>query len=171
MKEIIPPSESYPYPSLALDPAKIAALTESLMNAGFAYGLGAKIEPLSDQAEDVPQSQRKVDCSGFVRWAIYHALGCPTDYDVPDGSYNEHHQWADGVGFKTSDYAAGFLSDNAVRIAFLEPSQSPENIGHVLLLINGATCESHGSHGPDMRHWGALSFMRDMSLYVLSPPR
>ena len=166
MIEVIPSTAQYPWVQLRMSAAKIVALTESLMTSGVTYGLGAKISPLSLQAPQV----KEVDCSGFVRWAIFHALAQPADFDMPDGSWDEHHLWVDRLGFKPSTWVDAHDRDNAVRIAFLEPSDSPEGVGHVMLVVNGSTCESHGHHGPDMRAWGSQPFMSKCSVYVLTAP-
>lgn len=164
MSIIQPPSDSFAFPSLAVEPAKIVELTESLTNPQVVYGLGAKVEPLSRQAPTIT----KVDCSGFVRWCLFHALGQPAAYTLPDGSVNQH-EWVSANGFKSSSVSAGNLSDNAVRIAFLSPEQAG-GIGHVVLIVNGFTCESHGHKGVDRRAWGSLSFMNEMAVFCLSTP-
>ena len=171
------PTARYEYPWLDMDPGKIVSLLKSLQSAGFRYESGpgvGKINPLSDQALDVPPSARTIDCSGFTRWAIYHALGQPEDFDFPDGSVNQH-SWVDAKGFKASDYASGTLEDGAIRIAFLSPEDAVQagmspNERHVMLLVNGYTCESHGGHGPDQRAWGSQPWMKFTQIYCLTPP-
>lgn len=134
------------------------------MAAGVGYGLGSKIEPLSKQAGE---GISLVDCSGFVRWVIYHAANGLT---IPDGSVNQH-DWADAQKFKQSDFAGALQHDNGVRIAFLRPQDTLEHVGHVVLIVNGQTAESHGHHGPDRRVWGSQGFMQHCSVYVLTPPQ
>lgn len=163
---ILPASDGYAWPSLALDPNKIVALTESLMGE-VVYGLGAKIHPLSTMD---PGDVGAVDCSGFVRWALFHALGQPEDFDFPDGSVQQH-EWVGLKGFKETVFEAGELDDGAVRIAFLDPRDTSEHIGHVMLITGGKTCESHGGVGPDRRDWGSVGWMRRCSVYVLTPPK
>jgi hypothetical protein len=126
------------------------------------YELGAKADPLSLQAGQFDS----IDCSGFVRWAIYHA----TDHQlvIPDGSYNQH-AWVQEQGFKPSVFEDGFLKDGAIRIAFLNP-QDGGGVGHVMFINYGETCESHGGHGPDFRGWGSEEFMAKCHLYVLVAP-
>jgi hypothetical protein len=72
-------------------------------------------------------------------------------------------------GFKVSDFGSGHEVDGAIRIAFLSP-EAGGGIGHVMLLNQGETCESHGGHGPDFRLWGSESFMSLCSVYVLTAP-
>lgn len=154
---------------LPLDPNKVIALTKSMMAWGWVYGLGAKVVPLSSQAADLPVAQRKVDCSGFVRWNLFHALGQPEEFGMPDGSVNQHFEWADR-NFKKVPQGQLGRNDDCVYMFFLDPQDTTEGIGHTGLCINGWTCESHGSHGPDRRLWGSQSWMEECSAYILSTP-
>ena len=160
---IISPSSTFPFPTLDMAIDKIQALTKSLEDVPVHYGLGAKVNPLSLQAG----SFDKVDCSGFVRWCVYHATGPVNPVVIPDGSATQH-EWIKNQGFKHSTYEAGLLEDNVIRIAFLSPEQTSEKIGHVLLIINGTTYESHGGVGVSSRKWGSQGFMKIMNVYVLT---
>lgn len=169
MNNVTAPTEAFPYPSLAIKAAKIVALTDSLITAGLRYRLGAKIDPLDLQAPELVANHiGEVDCSGFVRWVIYHATGQPANFDFPDGSVQQH-EWIEAKGFKLSTYEDAHNDDGIVRIAFLTPEDGG-GVGHVLLIVNGQTCESHGSHGPDHRVWGSEGWMQKMAVYVLSAP-
>jgi hypothetical protein len=167
---ILPGSTDFPWPTLDLDPSKLIALTHELMAAGFRYGLGAKIVPLSLQAPDIYGTAEdgshvpEVDCSGFVRWAVFHACG---GLEIPDGSANQH-DWFDDKGFKASNYDGALLDDGIVRIGFLSPSDTSEGIGHVMFAYAGWTCESHGGNGPDRRQVSTLGFAKSMHWYVAS---
>lgn len=163
---IIAATESYKYPQLDMKVEKLIALTMSLEKAGFAYGFGSKISPLTLQAEEVPAAHRRVDCSGFVRWAIFHACGGLT---IPDGSQNQH-DWFEQNKFKISDTNSCLLKDDVIRIAFLAPHDTPSGIGHVLFVVNGLTYESHGGHGPDSRKYEKHGWMSRLHVYVLRIP-
>jgi hypothetical protein len=167
MNNVQPPTESFPYPTLAIDGGKIAALVLSLEAAGLSYGLGSKIEPLSLQASDLAAAEiTSVDCSGCVRWAIFHALGQPADFNFADGSVQQHEQVL-AVGFKQSEYNAGFELDDHVRIGFLTP-EDRGGVGHVVIIWNANTYESHGHKGPDSRVWGTEPWMEKMHIFVLA---
>jgi hypothetical protein len=169
MTHVTPPSADFPFPALPIDGNKIKALCESLEAVGITYGLGSKIEPLSLQASDLAGAGiTSCDCSGFVRWAIFHALGQPNDYNFDDGSVTQHEQ-VQNVGFKQSSYQDALGDDGYVRIAFLTPEDGG-GVGHVLLIFDGNTYESHGHKGPDSRVWGLEPFMAEMEVYVLSGP-
>jgi hypothetical protein len=144
-----------------MDPRDVVELTELLMMNGVKYGFGKKIRPLSKAL-----GIKEVDCSGFTRWAVFGASGVT----IPNGSVQQH-EWAKKEGFKVSTVESGNLNDNAIRIAFLDPSKSLSKIGHVVLIINGKTCESHGSKGPNMRVWKDLPWAHLCDVYVLTPPR
>lgn len=160
MSNLLGPKPGFPYKSIDCAPAKLVALTKSLMDAGVTYELGAKVSPLSLQAGEF----KSVDCSGFVRWAIYHASGVL----LPDGSANQH-DWFASQGFKQSTLDAGTLNDNAVRIAFLTAADGG-GTGHVVLITGGKTLESHGGHGPDMRVWDpSHGWMSKCTVWVVNP--
>jgi len=57
-----------------------------------------------------------------------------------------------------------------VRIAFLSPSDTSSRIGHVVLIQNGRTLESHGGAGPDSRPWNGESWQAVTRVYELTGP-
>jgi hypothetical protein len=130
------------------------------------YGLGAKIVPVDTQA---PGSGgfTKVDCSGFIRAALRRATPHPPRLQFPDGSVVQH-DWVRAQGFAKVTVADGQNADGVVRIAFLRPQDSPTNIGHVALIHNGRTIESHGGVGPDSRPWTGADWQARTSVYVLT---
>lgn len=153
-----------------IDPTqKLPALLGEL--SGWSYGLGYKIVPIDLQGHSLigtgPDGDKatKVDCSGFVRWAIYHMTAGVVD--LPDGSVIQH-SWFDDHGYTKQDPSVGHDTDGALRIAFLRPSSTVDGIGHVLLIIDGMTYESHGGVGPSQRDWGCCPFMHEMELYQLT---
>ncbi len=128
------------------------------------YGLGAKVTPPGAK----PGSGfTKVDCSGFVREALRRATNLGGKFR--DGSVVQH-DWFRARDFEQvalNDWAA---KDGRVRIAFLRPADSPHKIGHVVLLHNGMTLESHGGVGPDVRPWTRQGWQGKAKVYVLSRP-
>lgn len=167
----------YPTPWLDVNPDKLIALTQSLIDAGFHYSRdgepGAKIKPIGLQATEVPQAERYVDCSGFTRWALFHASN--RELVIPDGSVNQR-EWCQHVGFKRSTPDACAAEDGAVRIAFLTPDgavragMSAEE-RHVMLVTGGLTMESHGGKGPDRRNIHLLRWFPFCEVFVLVPPK
>lgn len=126
------------------------------------YGLGKKVPFLGA----VPgRDFTQVDCSGFVREAIRLSTTPPAPF--PDGSVVQH-DWVRGHGFEKSAIADAKENDDAVRIAFLRPQDSPHGIGHVVLISGGMTLESHGGVGPDARAWTGLAWQAKAFVYVLA---
>jgi hypothetical protein len=80
------------------------------------------------------------------------------------------HDWVKSHGFAKVDVAAGQNTDDIVRIAFLQPQDVPSHIGHVALLYNGQTIESHGGLGPDSRPWTGTGWQARTHVYVLTAP-
>jgi hypothetical protein len=126
------------------------------------YGLGSK-PPFHGAIPG--RDFRRVDCSGFVREAI--RLSTNPSVPFPDGSVVQH-DWVRGHGFEKSTIAAGGESDGVVRIAFLRPQDSPHHIGHVVLIADGRTLESHGGVGPDSRPWDGRDWQAKAFVYVLA---
>jgi subtilisin family serine protease len=146
------------------DLARAKQFLDDCMNSHprVTYGLGAKVPFLGA----VPgRDFTKVDCSGFVREAI--RLSTNPRVPFPDGSVVQH-DWVKAHQFERSTVDDGADDDGVVRIAFLSPHDSPQGIGHVMLLSGGKTLESHGGTGPDSRIWADLGFRKKMSVYVLS---
>jgi hypothetical protein len=79
-----------------------------------------------------------------------------------------------GQGFRESSFEAGKNLDGKVGIAFLEPQDSRGHIGHVLLIHNGSTIESHGNDaslvhgGPDSRPWNGQHLQEKMHVFKLT---
>jgi hypothetical protein len=126
------------------------------------YQLGAKIPPNGVPGRDFTA----VDCSGFVREEVRRATNLGNNF--PDGSVVQH-QWVQRKGFASDTVSSGSRTDGVVRIAFLSPTPS-RKIGHVVLIHNGTTLESHGGVGPDSRPWTGSGWQADTSIFILSKP-
>ena len=169
MNGLLAPTAEFPYPTLPIAADKLDALMDSLVGAHLDYQMGGKGDPLSLQAEEFSDHGiTGLDCSGLVRWIIFHAMDQPSDFNFADGSAEQHEQ-IQAVGFKPSQNSDGLNHDGVIRIAFLTPEDGGV-VGHVLLIHGGATAESYGGRGPGFRTWGAEGFMQKMHLYVLALP-
>jgi hypothetical protein len=168
--QIVPPSDNYGFPSLDITPTKLLALVQSEMAVGTGYGSqpGQKIAPLSLQPADADWPGA-VDCSGEFRWLLFHALGQPGDFDVPDGSWNQG-QWMAAAGFKESQVQDGSNVDGYIRAAWMTPEQTGESSGHIFMCCNNITFESYGGHGPGQRTFSQTPILQNGTWYVLAPP-
>lgn len=126
------------------------------------YGLGAK-PPFPGAIPGV--DFKKIDCSGFVREAIHRSE--TTQLGFPDGSVIQH-EWVRGQGFASVPVSSGKALDGLVRIAFLRPQDTSSGIGHVVLIHNGKTLESHGGLGPDSLPWTGSGWQAKAHVYVLT---
>ncbi len=155
----------FPFPTLDLDFTQIETFLNLCRAAKVRYGLGAK--PPFQKA--VPgRDYTKIDCSGFVREALRRASVTPLGF--PDGSVRQR-EWIVSKGFKRSSVEAARLHDDAIRIAFLRPQDSASKVGHVVLVRNGLTYESHGGVGPNSRGWFGTGWQAHALVYVLTAPR
>ena len=148
--------------TMPLDWSKVQAFLQACQAAGVRYALGAKV-PNDDSIPG--RDFATVDCSGFVRAAVHRA----TDpvVPLPDGSVVQQ-DWVRAKGYAFSSVPDGMLSDAKVRIAFLNPQDSPQGIGHVVLICNGSTAESHGGVGPDARPFDGTGWQAKAKVYLLT---
>jgi len=137
---------------MPLDITKAQAFLDACVKAHVTYGLGAKV-PFYHAVPG--RDFTKVDCSGFVRETILEATEKAIPF--PDGSVVQH-DWVKARQYPLSSVDAAKALDQKVRVAFLPPSASPERIGHVVLIYQARTLESHGHHGPDSRPWDGESW-------------
>jgi hypothetical protein len=147
---------------MPLDIAKAQAFLNACVKAHVTYGLGAKV-PFYGAIPG--RDFTKVDCSGFVREAILEATEKAITF--PDGSVVQH-DWVKAHRYPSSSVSGAQALDGKVRIAFLPPAASPEDIGHVVLIYQGSTLESHGHHGPDSRPWNGQGWQAKTDVYTLT---
>jgi hypothetical protein len=152
--------------TLPIDWTKVAAFLAACESSHprVTYGLGKKVP--SDTAAP-GKDFTHVDCSGFVRAAIRRSTS-PKAAAFPDGSVTQH-DWVKAHGFPAGKVADGKLADGKVRIAFLDPHATKSGIGHVVLIHNGKTAESHGGVGPDSRSFDGSGWQAKTSLYLVTP--
>ena len=158
-RDVGPPAGVGP---VALDVSRAQGFLRACMTSQprVTYGLGAKLP----RHGAVPgQDFTKVDCSGFVREAVW--LSTTPHLNFPDGSVVQH-EWV-RARLPKSTIAAAQAADGVVRIAFLRPEDSPKGIGHVVLVLNGRTLESHGGVGPDSRDWTGEGWQAKAFVYTV----
>lgn len=157
--------ETVTAPTIALDLAQAQAFLDACVNSvpRVTYGLGAKV-PFHGAVPG--RDFQAVDCSGFIRELIWRAT--TPHLKFPDGSVVQHDFVRDH-GFERSTPQAALNQDGVVRIAFLRPQDSPQRIGHVVLVHNARTLESHGGVGPDSRAWTNTGWQVKAFVYVVKP--
>ncbi len=128
---------------------------------GVRYKFGAKFDSISVEH---PMG-RRVDCSGYIRWLVLH--GSNGELLLPDGSVNQH-AFILQQGFPMREYSKALLNaSGAVYINFFRPTKILA--GHVWLLHNGKTMESHFGKGINSRSGQLLARMgRKVYCYRLS---
>ena len=153
--------------TLPIDPAAAHAFLQACIDAHprVRYGAhpGAKV-PFHGAVPGTGFTE--VDCSGFVRELVFRATTPP--FDFPDGSVVQR-DWVQGQGFATDTIDHAGTRDGAMRIAFLAPQDSPSRIGHVVVIHNGMTLESHGGLGPDSLPWTGQAWQSKARVFVLRP--
>lgn len=168
----------------AVSLSRLETLFAQLERHGVRYGLGAKADaknwnPQSDGTLNTPVSNiQYLDCSGFVRYALYHASG--QQLKLPDGSQVQR-AWCEQNGLhQVARYAdaAAYMTEKRLFICFIKPfTNGCGETGHVWLLShyddgnNGTmagTLESHGGGGVDSRPWNYRTLVQEVySAYEL----
>jgi len=120
------------------------------MKGRVKYELGSKATNLSADSHTID----KIDCSGFVRFALYRATN--GKLKIPDGSWYQR-QWCEKNLrrlSKYSDVAYAAKDPSRLFICFIEPGATGKGqAGHVWLVRAGKTMESHGGKGVNSRAW------------------
>lgn len=138
-----------------IDIKKLEDVFAEMDIAGVKYGLGAKAPHLDID----PGKIKKIDCSGFVRYAIYQATG--GQLKIPDGSQNQR-AWCDDQGLhRLAQYKdVLYVNEKRIFLAFIRPGHNGCGpVGHVWFItsLDGDnvpdTMESHGGVGVDSRPW------------------
>jgi len=157
--------EGGPAPTIPLDISLAQEFLDACTHAvpRVQYGLGAKV-PFHGAVAG--KDFKTVDCSGFVREMIWRATSPHQSF--PDGSVVQH-DWIRDRNFERTTLDAALQQDGVLRIAFLRPQDSPQHIGHVVLIHNANTLESHGGVGPDSRIWTKAGWQAKAFVYVLTP--
>lgn len=122
--------------TVAFDMSKAVSFLEACMTSKLrvVYRYGAKIRPGGIPGHDFTS----VDFSGLVRELVRRAT------DLNGKFPPDRH-------FKRLDRRDDKLKDGVVRIAFMKPNDSQNDIGHVALVHDGYTRESHGGTGLNRR--------------------
>ena len=147
---------------------KLPALLGEMHNWG--YSLGAKVSPLSRQQPGLSNftGGTTIDCSGFVLWALWHLTGGTFSLDPMTHNSGSIFGWLSEEGYEPCKAFSGHEQDSLLRCFYLNPSDTGDGIGHILLTLNGFTFESFGGHGPGSREWGLRPWMSEMRGVLLT---
>lgn len=159
---ILPPSEAFPYPTIDIDLPLLHLLHSRVVQPGNQYKLGGKVNRLTADSSIV--GSMGIDCSGYVRWLLHRATH--DSLVIPDGSVNQG-EYIENMGFKRSTVEACKREDGVLRIAQYHPQSG---VGHICLVINGTTIESHGGTGPDSRPWTGEGWQGVCTVWCLTAP-
>ncbi len=132
--------------------------------AGVKYGLGAKA-PYLDIG---PSKIKKIDCSGFVRYALYQATN--GKLTIPDGSWHQREWCEDKNLHKLTKYSDVLnITDRRLFIAFIKPhANGCGPVGHVWFVTKlnedniPDTMESHGGVGINSRPWNYFTLKKQV---------
>jgi len=134
--------------------SRLKSVRDQLLAGHISYQLGAKA-----RLDALPTTIQHIDCSGFVRYLLYQASD--RQLVMPDGSWKQR-EWCQKQRFEAVNYATAAECDGWLRIAFINPK--PQRAGHVWLIRNGLTLESHGrTKGPDQRMWNTQVLQENVS--------
>lgn len=138
--------------SFWVDPDVLQDYRARLQAAKISYGLGAKA---SLNVE--PEKITKIDCSGYLRYLLYHIT--KHEVNIQGGGSWWQNKWCKDVGLEVVDYSTAAELDGWLRIGyFAKPAGMAA--GHIWLVLNGSTLESHGGKGPDSRPWDTAKLVK-----------
>ncbi len=122
------------------------------LTLGVKYGFGSKFGDITMWTPP----EKRVDCSGFIRWGIYHASGGTVT--APDGSWNQK-EWCIKEGFQRVHYDAA-RTDRRGFVYLAGYSPKKWRAGHIWFCRNGISWESHGGKGIAVRNASTLVLRR-----------
>ncbi|MDQ3832240.1 MAG: C40 family peptidase [Actinomycetota bacterium] len=131
---------------------------------GVKYGFGSKAPSLDCDTSKID----RIDCSGFTRYVLAKATA--QRLIIPDGSVNQH-DWAK-EHLQECPYGpttVGIAISPRLYIAFLSPRGG--HPGHVWLVRQAYTRESHGSVGVDARPWDTPVLAENVDGCYILPSR
>ncbi len=151
MANPFPKATTGPLAGYSVAPVDIVYLLHLMalcVSAHVRYLMGGKAHDLMA----VPLDVSEIDCSGFMRWLLYHATRGALL--MPDGSCNEGEDLSQ-LGFKPTDPQNCALADGHVRVC-IHIADDKDDTGHIWLVLNGITYESHGGVGVSSRAWNVM---------------
>lgn len=154
------------FATLNINTSKLLTYLRACKDRAIGYGFGDKDPKLGV----FPPDYKLIDCSGFVRTALFYATdGESGKYNFPDGSCNQH-AWFEQGGFKGTEYGECSNIDQHVRVGVHAPQgRGGDAIGHIWLVYEGATIESYGGNGPGSHAWNSTWYPESVdACYVLS---
>jgi hypothetical protein len=147
--------------SIFVNNNKLTEFLNQMMDGHVGYHLGAKVEPLSKD----PKAVNQVDCSGFVRYLVYKVCNLV----ITSGGTWWQNEWCKSHLQSEANYKCAGQRDGVIRIGYF-PKPSGLAAGHIWLILNGMTIESHGHTGPDRRAWNTSVLVTHVkNTYVLGP--
>ena len=115
------------------------------MDGHVSYEMNAKASPLDLD----PAKIKKLDCSGFVQYVLYNATS--KSAFLKSGSWYQN-QWCIAQKLEKVAYSTANQSDGWLRLGYF-PAPKKGQYGHIWLILDGRTLESHGGKGPNSRAW------------------
>ena len=133
--------------------------SQQLIDSGVKYDLGSKAKPVTCEPGDI----RKIDCSGFVQYMMYHTCNAK----LRGGSYYQN-KWFEENRFQSVDYAShASKKDNILRLGYFKKGKGMV-AGHIWFVLNGMTIESFGGKGPGRRPWNEPKLLKNVQkCYVI----
>lgn len=151
-------TDAFAWPTYDVDIPKLLADFNGIVANGSRYLLGGKYT-----SKVAPKDVNAIDCSGLVRYLLTRR-GVP----IVDGSQMQR-EWAIREGLKESSPDSCDLKDGVLRLAVL-PTTKSRKVGHVVLVLDGETIESHGGKGPDRRKTSSLPWLNQCRVFVVARP-
>jgi cell wall-associated NlpC family hydrolase len=152
--------------SIFVDNKRLTEFLKQIMDGHVHYAQHPRVE-LSTR----PEAVHVIDCSGFVRYVLFRVCDIAL---AQDGSWHLN-EWCKSYLQSEAEYKCASQMDGIIRVGyFAHPKGKPKHDGHIWLILNGWTMESHGGHGrhggPHRRRWNTKVLTHNVEhSYVLGP--
>jgi hypothetical protein len=146
----------------SIDQKRLLDLHAKLDHATYSVGKDSKTGKLKGKASNSadPSKISALDCSGYVKYLLYNVS--EGKISISGGSYYQY-KWCKDSGFKKVEYAkAAKKADNILRLGYFKKKKGGK-YGHVWLVLNGQTLESHGKRGVNRRPWNTKVLMNNVT--------
>lgn len=140
-------------PCYSIDQTRLLQIHESLDPINYSVGLNASGAAKGKAAFGTEVSKiTGLDCSGYIHYILREAS--KNKINVPHGSWNID-AWFEKSSCSDVDYKSNAgKRDNVLRLGYFpKPADGSMSYGHIWLVLNAETLESHGSRGVNRRSW------------------
>lgn len=144
-----------------IDQTRLLQIHDSLDHINYSVGLKDNGSAKGKAAYGAEVSKiTGLDCSGYVHYVLREAS--KNQINVPHGSWNIN-EWFEKSSCRKVDYKSqAEKRDHVLRLGYFAKTGDMD-YGHIWLVLNAETLESHGSKGVNRRSWNNSAIMKHVT--------